>query len=175
MWSLILLFIYFPRLYLLLPPLNRSLLSSSLVWLFHVSSVCRSTHPPIRGGGNPPDALNSTFLFPLLSCKKKEKKKKSDSVLDTQRDTPPGISQGYNMRSKIWWFTEFCNSHYVSHFAAFFIVARTKISIVKSSFLHFILFFICFCIVSGSIFIFFFRKKRKWRVFEMIVLGFLIE
>lgn len=36
------------------------------------------------------------------------------------------------MRSKIWWFTEICNSHYVSHFAAFFIVARTKISVVKS-------------------------------------------
>ncbi len=39
-----------------------------------------------------------------------------------------------NMRSKIWWFTEPCNSHYVSHFAAFFIVTGTKISIVKSCF-----------------------------------------
>ncbi|ORX49599.1 hypothetical protein BCR36DRAFT_64499 [Piromyces finnis] len=28
----------------------------------------------------------------------------------------------------------FCNSHYLSHFAAFFIVARTKRSIVKSCF-----------------------------------------
>ena len=37
-----------------------------------------------------------------------------------------------NMRSKIRWFTEFCNSHYVSHFAAFFIVARTKTSIAES-------------------------------------------
>ena len=27
---------------------------------------------------------------------------------------------------------EFCNSHYVSHFAAFFIVARAKRSVVKS-------------------------------------------
>ena len=36
------------------------------------------------------------------------------------------------LRSKIWWFTGFCRSHYVSHFAAFFIVARTKISVVKS-------------------------------------------
>ena len=36
------------------------------------------------------------------------------------------------MRSKIRWFTEFCNSHYVSHFAAFFIVARAKISVVES-------------------------------------------
>ena len=43
---------------------------------------------------------------------------------------PEGLSG--NMRSKIRWFTEFCNSHYVSHFAAFFIVARAKISVVES-------------------------------------------
>ena len=36
------------------------------------------------------------------------------------------------LRSKVWWFTEFCNSHCVSHFAAFFIVAWTKISIVEN-------------------------------------------
>ena len=28
--------------------------------------------------------------------------------------------------------SQFCNSHYVSHFAAFFIVARAKISIAES-------------------------------------------
>ena len=39
---------------------------------------------------------------------------------------------GRNMRSKIRWFTEFCNSHYVSHFAAFFIVTGAKISVVES-------------------------------------------
>ena len=43
-----------------------------------------------------------------------------------------GLSSERNLRSKIWWFTEFCNSHYVSHFAAFFIVAGTKISIANS-------------------------------------------
>ena len=36
------------------------------------------------------------------------------------------------LRSKIWWFKEFCNSHCVSHFAAFFIVMGTKISIVEN-------------------------------------------
>lgn len=36
------------------------------------------------------------------------------------------------MRSKIRWFTELCNSHYLSHFAAFFIDARTKRSVVES-------------------------------------------
>ena len=51
---------------------------------------------------------------------------------DTQRGVVSGLSQNRNLRSKIWWFTEFCNSHYVSHFAAFFIVTRTKISVAKS-------------------------------------------
>ena len=45
-----------------------------------------------------------------------------------------------NVRSKIRWFTEFCNSHYLSHFAAFFIVARAKRSVVKSCFINCIFF-----------------------------------
>jgi hypothetical protein len=42
------------------------------------------------------------------------------------------ISSDRGMRSKIWWLAEFCNSHCVSHFAAFFIVMGTKISIVEN-------------------------------------------
>ena len=53
-----------------------------------------------------------------------------------------------NMRSKIRWFTEFCNSHYVSHFAAFFIDARAKRSVVES------------CILN-CLFIIFFRQRVK--------------
>ena len=45
---------------------------------------------------------------------------------------PFGVTKGRKMRSKIRWFTEFCNSHYISQFAAFFIDARTKRSIVES-------------------------------------------
>jgi hypothetical protein len=59
---------------------------------------------------------------------------------DTQRGVVTGLSRDRNLRSKIWWFTEFCNSHYVSHFAAFFIVTGTKISIAKSCFLFRIFF-----------------------------------
>ncbi len=44
----------------------------------------------------------------------------------------PRNTRGRNVRSKIRWFTEFCNSHYLSHFAAFFIDARTKRSVVES-------------------------------------------
>ena len=36
------------------------------------------------------------------------------------------------MRSKFWWLTGFCNSHDVSHFAAFFIVVGAKTSVAES-------------------------------------------
>ena len=37
-----------------------------------------------------------------------------------------------NLHSKTRWFTGFCNSHQVSHFATFFIDTRAKISIARS-------------------------------------------
>jgi hypothetical protein len=43
-----------------------------------------------------------------------------------------------NLRSKVRWFTELCNSHYVSHFAAFFIDTRAERSTVESR--HFFVF-----------------------------------
>ena len=58
--------------------------------------------------------------------------RRSWGLVDTERNVLPGITRERSLRSKIWWFTEFCNSHYVSHFAAFFIVARTKISVARS-------------------------------------------
>ncbi|MED6113444.1 hypothetical protein PIB30_070837 [Stylosanthes scabra] len=39
---------------------------------------------------------------------------------------------GRNLRSKTRWFTGFCNSYQVSHFAMFFIDARAEISIAES-------------------------------------------
>ena len=45
---------------------------------------------------------------------------------------PDGL--GRNLRSKTRWFTGFCNSHQVSHFATFFIDARAEISVVESRF-----------------------------------------
>ena len=41
------------------------------------------------------------------------------------------LSQQRNCVQKSRWFTEFCNSHCLSHFAAFFIDMGTKISIVE--------------------------------------------
>ncbi|PHT24588.1 hypothetical protein CQW23_35709 [Capsicum baccatum] len=39
---------------------------------------------------------------------------------------------GHNLRLKTRWFTGFCNSHQVSHFATFFIDARAEISVAES-------------------------------------------
>ena len=47
---------------------------------------------------------------------------------------PNGI--GRNLRSKTRWFTGFCNSHQVSHFATFFIDARAEISVAESRFVY---------------------------------------
>jgi hypothetical protein len=61
-----------------------------------------------------------------------ERTRSSWGRTDTQRNVLSGLTRKRQLRSKIWWFTEFCNSHYVSHFAAFFIGAETKISVAKS-------------------------------------------
>ena len=51
----------------------------------------------------------------------------------TPRQTcPPPNGFGRNLRSKTRWFTGFCNSHQVSHFATFFIDARAEISVAES-------------------------------------------
>ena len=51
---------------------------------------------------------------------------------NTQISMLLGMTQKRNVRSKFWWFTRSCNSHYVSHFAAFFIVVGSKTSIAES-------------------------------------------
>ncbi len=50
------------------------------------------------------------------------------------------VSFQRQLRSRIWWFAEFCNSHCVSHFAALFIGMGTKISIVENFLSYFIFF-----------------------------------
>ena len=44
----------------------------------------------------------------------------------------PWRTRECNLRSKIRWFTSFCNSHYLSQLATFFIDARAKRSTVRS-------------------------------------------
>ncbi len=55
-----------------------------------------------------------------------------DAMRDAQADVPSARSFGRNLRSKTRWFTGFCNSHQVSHFATFFIDARAEISVAES-------------------------------------------
>ncbi|KAI9079941.1 hypothetical protein K1719_038187 [Acacia pycnantha] len=61
-----------------------------------------------------------------------------DRALATLRDAWGGVPSadgfGRNLRSKTRWFTGFCNSHQVSHFATFFIDARAEISVAESRF-----------------------------------------
>ena len=46
-----------------------------------------------------------------------------EKITDTEAGMLSGISWQRKIRSKFYWFTEFCNSQCLSHFAAPFIVA----------------------------------------------------
>ncbi|KAL2224597.1 UNVERIFIED_CONTAM: hypothetical protein Sindi_2995600, partial [Sesamum indicum] len=59
---------------------------------------------------------------------------RGDAMRDAQADVPWPNGFGRNLRSKTRWFTGFCNSHQVSHFATFFIDARAEISVAESRF-----------------------------------------
>ena len=49
----------------------------------------------------------------------------------SNRHTPENALK-CKLRSKFWWLTKICNSHDVSHFAAFFIVVGAKTSVAES-------------------------------------------
>ena len=70
-----------------------------------------------RRGGIAKEKRNSTFWGIKKHWNRRAVKKKPQQRLS---------------RSAVWWFTEFCNSHCVSQFAASFIVARAKTSIAES-------------------------------------------
>ena len=52
--------------------------------------------------------------------------------VDTEAGMLSGISRKRSIRSNPYWFTEFCNSQCLSHFAAPFIVVRAETSIAES-------------------------------------------
>ena len=75
-----------------------------------------------------------------INCFEGSTSAQSSPCISTRQQTETTLKQTYsqrkcNVRSKIRWLTEFCNSHYLSHFAAFFIVSKAKISIANSCFL----------------------------------------
>jgi hypothetical protein len=57
---------------------------------------------------------------------------RGEMVTDAQTSIPRDMSHEVQSAFKDWMIHEECRSHYVSQFAAFFIVARAKRSIVKS-------------------------------------------
>ena len=78
-----------------------------------------------------------------INCFEGSTSAQSSPCISTRQQTETTLKQTYsqrkcNVRSKIRWLTEFCNSHYLSHFAAFFIVSKAKISIANSCFIVFI-------------------------------------
>ena len=52
--------------------------------------------------------------------------------VDTEAGVLSGISRKRSIRSNPYWFTEFCNSQCLSHFAAPFIVVRAETSVAES-------------------------------------------
>ena len=52
--------------------------------------------------------------------------------VDTEAGMLSGISRERSIRSNPYWFTEFCNSQCLSHFAAPFIVVRAETSVAES-------------------------------------------
>lgn len=52
--------------------------------------------------------------------------------VDTEAGMLSGISRKRSIRSDFYWFTEFCNSQCLSHFAAPFIVVRAETSVAES-------------------------------------------
>ena len=55
-----------------------------------------------------------------------------EKKVDTEAGMLSGISRKRSMRSSTCWFTEFCNSQCLSHFAAPFIVVRAETSVAES-------------------------------------------
>jgi hypothetical protein len=79
--------------------------------------------PPPYGGGGGSFLIESHIQFPKWG---------GEMVVDTQTSMPCDKSHEAQNAFKDWMIHEECRSHYVSQFAAFFIVARAKRSIVKS-------------------------------------------
>lgn len=84
-------------------------------WLGFRSTACGNTRETSFRPESLKDEGGRRFVTPRQTCPR-----------------PEGL--GRNLRSKTRWFTGFCNSHQVSHFATFFIDARAEISVAESRF-----------------------------------------
>lgn len=101
----------------------------------HVIST--TTHRAARPQGLPilslprPNAWVANLHASLNNTQKELSTELTQGMMPRQACPQPN-GLGRNLRSKTRWFTGFCNSHQVSHFATFFIDARAEISVAES-------------------------------------------
>src|SRR3954447_12987218 len=88
------------------------------------SAAQSSAHRPLQDEG--PYAASLSPMRELEAC----------FGVTPKQACPRPSGLGRNLRSKTRWFTGFCNSHQVSHFATFFIDARAEISVAESRLAH---------------------------------------
>ena len=74
----------------------------------------------------------ASSLLQALLTRKNTRNHSSIRKADTEAGMLPGITQQHNVRSKFYWFSEFCNSQWLSHFAAPFIVTWAETSVAES-------------------------------------------
>ena len=84
-------------------------------------------------GSRHPNAQTRTQLTPLEPPHiHGEAEQRHETKVDTEAGMLSGISRKRSIRSNPYWFTEFCNSQCLSHFAAPFIVVRAETSVAES-------------------------------------------
>ena len=82
---------------------------------------------PLQTRSQVPRALAHKDTHPRQEAKERRRK-----CTDTEASMLSGISRQRKIRSNPYWFTEFCNSQCLSHFAAPFIVVRAETSVAES-------------------------------------------
>ena len=80
-----------------------------------------------------PDAQTRTQLTLLEPPRiHGEAEQRHETKVDTEAGMLSGVSRKRSIRSNPCWFTEFCKSQCLSHFAAPFIVVRAETSVAES-------------------------------------------
>jgi hypothetical protein len=84
-------------------------------------------------GSRHPDAQTRTQLTQLGPPHiHGEAEQRHETKVDTEAGMLSGVSRKRSIRSNPCWFTEFCKSQCLSHFAAPFIVVRAETSVAES-------------------------------------------
>ena len=94
---------------------------------------CRHQTPGSPEGSRHPDAQTRTQLTLLEPPHiHGEAEQRHETKVDTEAGMLSGVSRKRSIRSNPCWFTEFCKSQCLSHFAAPFIVVRAETSVAES-------------------------------------------